>query len=94
MNFWTQLARDFGRNMTIATLSLFKLCCISLGVLLGMCVPKNWKQYAIPVFSLLFLVTYIPLMIDLYRTYQNSKKRKESSENKKSKLIGNPTQLE
>ncbi|MFI3249452.1 MAG: hypothetical protein R3Y07_00630 [Eubacteriales bacterium] len=74
MNLIDQLISDFGKTMTVVTVSLFKLCCISLGALIGMAIPRNWKQYLIPVCSLIFLVTYIPLMLNLLRSYQEKRR--------------------
>lgn len=46
-------------------LSLFKLCCICFGVASGVLVPEKCRKNVFLGSMILFLVTYIPLMVGL-----------------------------
>ncbi len=54
------------------TLAVMKFCLISLGVMLGMCVGKRHKRKVFAVAGLVFLATYVPLMLKLYKIYRES----------------------
>lgn len=44
-------------------LSLFKLCCIAFGVVLGLLVPEKHKKSVLIASLVLFLTSYVPLMV-------------------------------
>lgn len=73
-----QQANEYGKTMTWKTIALFKLCCISVGMMIGMFMPKKCKEFAIPLASLVFLITYIPLMVGFIQSYRESQKQKRS----------------
>ncbi len=63
-------ADRYCQSMNWQTLSLFKLCCIAFGVVLGVLLPpKQQKPVFLIAFSL-FLLSYIPLMSGFYKSFQ------------------------
>ena len=54
------------------TISVLKLCCISIGVLAGMCVKDKQKKQLCAGATATFLVTYVPLMRKLFKTYKET----------------------
>lgn len=44
-------------------LSFFKLCCIAFGVACGLMVPEKYKKTVFFTSLILFLATYVPLML-------------------------------
>jgi hypothetical protein len=51
------------------TISVFKFCLISLGVMLGMLVKPNDKKKVYGIVGATFLLTYIPLMTKFFKIY-------------------------
>ena len=48
-------------------LAVLKFCLISIGILIGVQVPRKHKKCVVTICLITFLVTYIPLMIKLLR---------------------------
>ena len=58
------LANDYLRQWSWQMAALLKLCLLSLGLLIGLQLPRRQKNAACAVAGGLFLLTYIPLMAD------------------------------
>lgn len=52
-------------------MALLKFCLTAAGILIGLCVPKKYKKCVWFTALLVFLVTYIPLMLQFLRAYQD-----------------------
>ena len=65
-------ANRFMETSDWKTLAVMKFCLISLGVMLGMCVGKRHKRKVFAVTGPVFLATYVPLMLSLYKIYRES----------------------
>ncbi len=48
--------------------SLAKICMVSFGVALGLCLGEKYKKVGLPVAVTLFLVTYLPILADLFKS--------------------------
>lgn len=44
-------------------LALIKFCLCAIGIMVGLCVPKEKKKYPFIAAGIVFVATYIPLMI-------------------------------
>ena len=60
---WLSAGRLMVRELELEDMAALKLCLMSLGLLLGLSVPRR-KKPALALFStLVFLGTYLPLMV-------------------------------
>ena len=60
---WLAAGRLMVRDMDLEDVAALKMCLLSLGVLLGLAVPRR-KKPAFALFStLVFIGTYFPLMV-------------------------------
>ena len=50
-------------------IAVLKLCLISMGILIGVQIPRKHKKCVLTICLITFLVTYIPLMIKLLRLF-------------------------
>ena len=50
-------------------IAVLKFCLISLGIMIGMCIGKKHKKKVYAVAGIVFIITYIPLMLKFYITY-------------------------
>ncbi len=64
-----KVTEDYCKSFTLLRVALFKICCISLGVLIGMMMPKKWQKTIAIISATLFTVSYIPLMMGLIKTW-------------------------
>ena len=62
MNKVIHAANEYKSQITLLDIGLLKLCLMSLGVLLGVAVPKGHKKKAAAGASIAFAFTYAPLM--------------------------------
>lgn len=49
-------------------LALVKFCLCAIGIMIGLMVPKDKKKYPFLIALIVFIITYIPLMIKFIRT--------------------------
>lgn len=56
-------------------LALIKLCLLSLGMVFGILLPQKYRKPALVVTLILFLATYLPLMIRFVRMLTGKKRR-------------------
>lgn len=66
------VANNYGKTMTWQRMTLFKTCCIAFGVLVGTWIPKEERKTAISLASVLFFLTYIPLMFGFFQSWCSS----------------------
>lgn len=57
-----QIADEFIKEMHVADIAVLKFCLLSLGVIVGICLPKKWKRPALFTALFVFIVTYLPLV--------------------------------
>ena len=62
MNKLIHATNEYKSHMTLVDIGLLKLCLMSLGVLLGIAVPKGHKKKAAAGASIAFAFTYARLM--------------------------------
>ncbi len=55
-------AQKYKSQMNLADFALIKFCLISIGVLVGLGVPKKHKKKVSAIAGVAFIVTYAPLM--------------------------------
>lgn len=64
---WISYAGDTIAQVNWRDLALVKLCLCALGVIIGLCVPKEKKKIVLISTLVLLVVTYIPLIIKSIR---------------------------
>ena len=68
-------ANEFLKRSDWKDLALVKICLCSIGILIGLCVPKE-KKRPVKYFALAgMLLTYIPLMEKFFRVISGGSKR-------------------
>ena len=67
-------AQKYKEEINLLDLSLFKVCLVSIGVLIGLSVPKSKKKKVAAASSVLFAFTYAPLMTKFLCTVMDEKK--------------------
>lgn len=55
------------KKSTWATFAMLKTCVLSIGLLFGMVIPSKAKKAVAIIATIVFVATYIPLMIDFVR---------------------------
>mgnify|MGYP001087789090 CR=1 FL=1 len=55
-------ADEYCRTGSWKTFALLKFCLFAIGMMAGMCVPKEKKKIAYGISGMVFLGTYVPLM--------------------------------
>ena len=58
-----QIADDFIKEMHVTDMAVLKFCLMSLGIIVGICLPKKWKRPALFTALFVFIVTYLPLVM-------------------------------
>lgn len=53
-------------------LALLKFCMCAVGIMIGLCVPKEKKKYPFVIAGIVFAATYIPLMGKYVKTVRES----------------------
>ena len=71
-----QVADRYCKESSWKILALLKICLFSIGVMVGMLVPKEKKKAVFGIGAVAFLATYIPLMEKLFRTWQTEEQEK------------------
>ncbi len=70
-------ADEYVRRSSWKDLALIKLCLCAIGVMLGLCVPKEKRRPILIVTAVVFLATYIPLMVKFVRIICERLRRSE-----------------
>lgn len=68
MNRLLALAHRYCQEFTLLRFSLLKTCCLAFGVMMGMAIPKKWRNHVILLCGVLFTLSYVPLMLGLIKT--------------------------
>lgn len=55
------------KECTWKDLALVKFCLCAVGLLIGLSIPKDKKKYPLIAASIVFVVTYVPLMTKFLR---------------------------
>lgn len=55
-------ARKYMDDMTLGDMAALKVCLLSIGAMLGLCVPKKSKKTVGLIAGLCFVLTYVPLI--------------------------------
>ena len=71
-----QIADRYCKESSWKTLALLKICLFSIGVMVGMLVPKEKKKAVFGIGAVAFLATYLPLMGKFFRTWQAEEQEK------------------
>ena len=71
-----QVANRDCKESSWKTLALLKICLFSIGVMVGMLVPKERKKAVFGIGAVAFLATYLPLMGKFSRTWQTEEQEK------------------
>ena len=71
-----QVADRYCKESNWKTLALLKICLFSIGVMIGILLPKEKKKAALGIGAVAFLATYLPLMGKFFRTWQQEKQEK------------------
>ena len=70
-----QVADRYCKESSWKILALLKICLFSIGVMVGMLVPKEKRKAAFGIGTVAFLATYLPLMGKFFRTWQQENRR-------------------
>lgn len=69
-----ELGNQYCRESDWRDLALVKFCLCSIGVMMGVFVPRDQRKRVCTCAALVFLVTYVPLMWKLFRIALREKK--------------------
>ena len=67
-----ELANRYCKESNWKTLFLLKICLFSIGIIVGVLLPDTFEIGVLIIFGILFLITYIPLMLKLYKLWRKS----------------------
>ena len=67
-----EAANQYCKKATWKTLFLIKMCLFSIGIIVGLLLPDRFRMLFLLIFGILFLLTYIPLMIRFYKIWKNN----------------------
>lgn len=71
------LAEEYMDGCDWKLLAIFKICLLTLGMLIGMYAPRRYRRSLTLTCVPLFLVTYLPLMERLARVWRESGEQPE-----------------
>ena len=63
-------ANQYCKESDWKTIALIKFCLCSMGVIIGVLLPQSVKTAALAIAAAVFVVTYIPLMIKLFKVFK------------------------
>ncbi len=67
------LANKYVEKSDWKTMLLLKICLFSAGIIVGTTVTKKAKFLTLCICMVLFVITYIPLMIKFFNIYEENK---------------------
>lgn len=67
MERWLELGNRYARESNWKDFALVKFCLCAMGIIIGVQIPQKYRKLAVGIASVLFIATYIPLMIKLFR---------------------------
>ena len=63
-----ELGDRYAENSTWKDFALVKFCLCAMGVIIGISIPKKYKKQTVAVAGSVFAVTYISLMVKVFKT--------------------------
>ena len=63
-------ANQYCKESDWKTLAMIKFCLCSMGVSIGVLLPQSVKTAALTIAAVVFVVTYVPLMIKLFKIFK------------------------
>jgi len=60
-----QYANDYLKTIDAKDMILIKLCLVSLGIIIGINIPKKHRKYVLVIVVFIFIITYLPILTDL-----------------------------
>lgn len=70
-------ANGYIRKMNVSDFAMLKVCLFSLGLLVGLAIPKKHKKKAAGIAATTFAFTYAPLMTKLLVTVLEGSKKQD-----------------
>ncbi len=64
------VADRYCQSMNLQKFTLAKICILSAGALMGLCVGEKQKKTVLLLASALFTLTYIPVMMDFFKSFK------------------------
>ena len=63
-------ANQYCKESDWKTFAMIKFCLCSMGVIIGVLLPQSVKTAALTIAAVVFVVTYVPLMIKLFKVFK------------------------
>ena len=63
-------ANQYCKESDWKTLAMIKFCLCSMDVIIGVLLPQSVKTAALTIAAVVFVVTYVPLMIKLFKVFK------------------------
>ena len=63
-------ANQYCKESDWKTLAMIKFYLCSMGVIIGVLLPQSVKTAALTIAAVVFVVTYVPLMIKLFKVFK------------------------
>ena len=63
-------ANQYCKESDWKTLAMIKFCLCSMGVIIGVLLPQSVETAALTLAAVVFVVTYVPLMIKLFKVFK------------------------
>lgn len=70
-----KIADQYCKESTWKTLALLKFCLFSMGLMIGISIPKKRKSLISKLAMITFITTYIPLMLKLLKLWEKDSKK-------------------
>ncbi len=83
MKFFFDIGDRYCKESGWKTLAALKFCLFSMGMVIGVLLPDRSRTAIIAVFGALFIATYIPLMVKLFRIWKQMKEEKSDRQEEK-----------
>ena len=80
MNKLFECANQYLKESDWKDLALVKFCLCAIGIMIGLSVPKEKKKYPFILAGIIFVATYIPLMMKFGKIVVKTLSRKDCQE--------------
>jgi len=67
------LGNNYAKDCNVVDFALVKFCLCALGVIIGVLLPVDAKKSALIIAIIVFVITYIPLMVKVVKVYKKTK---------------------
>ena len=71
-----EYANIYAKQSTWKDFTLVKFCLCAIGVIIGVLLPESVRSYALIIACVVFLITYVPLMVGFIKVIIKEKKKK------------------